>query len=374
MIVRSLLLIFLIVVIYVANAFANPIPRRKFDKNFKPIYGTSYSFEQAGWYGLDGRQNYLRMLEDFKFDWVRLSFFWDQMALLRSDGTSEGQARYEFNDNFDDLKFAIDEARKRNVKVIVAIGVKTPYFPEYHWPKDVAAKVKFGQRITADHPVASDILEIDRKVVEALSAYDNIAYWQVENEPLVGNVNKWKIDPGLIAKEVEIVRSVDPQKRPIILNHAAVGFYDRSWLQLLPILKPGDVFAVNAFFKTKGKDLITAKIFGRELHILWPDHLVWPVHSWGILSPNFESIKKRVEANGNKFWVLEVQAEPYIKKLEEADDPFLSFSARDIEAVDGFLKSYRFESVGLWGVHFWQYRAKHGDSSWIKTVSGVISP
>src|SRR3990167_8902010 len=276
MVKRLVIVLFLFLAILVANAFANPIPNRQFDPNFKPTYGISYSFEQAGWYGLNPREDFVRLLDEFKFSWVRLPFFWDQ-TLLRSKGATERQV---VDLNLDDLKFAIEEANKRNVKVIIALGAKTPYFPEYHWPKEVSRKVKFGELITVDHPVAAEILAIDTKVVEELSVYDNIAYWQVENEPLVGNVNKWKIDSSLVAAEVEIVRTTDSKKRPIILNHAATGFYDNSWKKLLPILKPGDVFAVNAFFKTKGTDLISAKIFGREIHILWPDHLVCPVHSW----------------------------------------------------------------------------------------------
>jgi len=358
---RILIVFFLLLLIFIVSAFTSPIPQRKFDPNFKPKYGISYSFEQAGWYGLNPQDSYTKLLDEFKFDWVRLPFFWNRMV------DSQGNLK------IDDLKFAIEEAQKRNIKVIVALGAKTPYFPEYHWPRNISSLVKFGERITIDYPIADVILTIDRKVVSELSAYDNIAYWQVENEPLVGNVNKWKIDPSLVAAEVEIVRDTDPQKRPIILNHAATGFYDKSWKELLPILRPGDVFAVNAFFKTKGTDLISAKLFGREIHILWPDHLAWPVHSWLFFSPNYQAIKETIETNGNKLWILEMQAEPYIKKLEEANDPILSFTPKDIIAADNFLKSYQIESIGLWGAHFWQYQQKKGNSAWVDTVKSVVN-
>lgn len=301
------------------------------------------------------------MLDEFQFDWVRLPFYWDQMT------NENGELRIE------NLKFAIEEAEKRNVKVIIALGAKTPYYPEYHWPEYIAAQVRFGEVITADHPVAKEILAIDKKVVEELSTYDDITYWQVENEPLIGNVNRLKIDPSLIKAEVELVRSTDPKNRPIILNHAATGFYDQSWKQLLPILRDGDVFAVNAFFKTKGIDLVTTNIFGRQIHILWPDHLVWPVHSWWFLSPNYDSIKKATLANGNQLWILEMQAEPYIKKLEEAQDPLLSYSSDDIAAANNFLKSHQIKNIGLWGVHFWQYRQQKGDSIWVETAESIVN-
>lgn len=363
MLKRALLLLFLVLTGFIVNAFLNPIPTRKVPEGFKPQYGVSYSFEQALWYGLDPHKSYIDLIENVHFSWIRLPFFWNQMVDKNGN----------FNKNFDDLKFAIEEAQRRNIKVIIALGTKTPYFPEYHWPDEVARKVQFGKKIDANQPAAQDILTISRKVVEELAKYDNIIYWQVENEPLIGNVNKWKIDPRLIAQEVAIVRQTDPKKRPIILNHAAVGFYDSSWHQLLPILKPGDVFAVNAFFKTKGTDLITANLFGREIHVLWPDHLVWPVHSWLIFSPNFEAIKNKVEANGNEFWVLEMQAEPYIKKIDEARDPILSFEPQDIEKANNYLKAARIDSIGLWGAHFWQYKQQKGDSTWIEAVGQIVN-
>lgn len=363
MIIRAFLLIFFIVFVFISTAFLNPIPVRKIKTDDKPLYGVSYSFEQAGWFGVNPREDYVRMLEDYKFDWVRLPFFWNQM--VEEDGS--------FNKNFDDLKFAIGEAQKRNIKVIVAIGAKTPYYPEYHWPEKIEEKVKFGEIIGADHAAAGDILAIDEEVVRELSAFDNIIFWQVENEPLVGNVNKWKIDPSLVAEEAEVVRKTDPKDRPIILNHAATGFYDNSWQALLPILKEGDVFAVNAFFKTKGTDLISAKVLGREIHVLWPDHLVWPVHSWFIFSPDFSKIKKTVEANGNDLWILEMQSEPYIKNIEEAKDPLLSFEPKDIAASDRFLRSYGIKSIGFWGVHFWRFKENRGDFSWSDSVKGIAN-
>lgn len=364
MLKRALLPIILIIFAFFLNAFINPIPKKRVPAGFNPKYGVTYSFEQAGWYGLDARQAYIDLITNYEFDWVRLPFFWDQMMDAESG---------EFNQRFNDLKFAVEEAAKHDVEVIIALGAKTPYFPEYHWPKEISDEVGFGEVIDINHPVAKDILKIDKRVIEELSQYENIIFWQVENEPLIGNVNKWKIDSSLIAAEVEVVRKTDPKARPIILNHAATGFYDTSWHELLKILQPGDVFAVNAFFKTKGTDIVSTKIFGREMHILWPNHLVWPVHSWGIFSPDFASIKKKVEANGNELWVLEMQSEPYIKKLEEAEDPVLSYTPKDILAADSYLRLSGVSSIGFWGAHYWQFRQKLGDDSWLETVKSIVN-
>src|SRR3990167_10872076 len=100
MFLRAILLLFLILVIFLANGFINPIPERRADSSFKQIYGTSFSFEQAGWYGLDPRKTYVKLLEDFDFEWVRLPFFWDHPS------TSSGQKDLDGSGNLDDLKFA----------------------------------------------------------------------------------------------------------------------------------------------------------------------------------------------------------------------------------------------------------------------------
>jgi len=362
-IIRILLIFFLILFIIAGKGFANPIPGKKVDSVFAPAYGISYSFEQAGWYGLDPRKDYEKLLDEIKPKWVRLSFFWDQMV--------NGETG-EFNKNFDDLRFGIEEAKKRDIGVIVALGAKTPYFPEYHWPKKVSSKVKFGEKITINHPVAGDILEIDRRVVDELSNNDNIIYWQVENEPLLPNVNNWLLDPGLIAAEVEVVREADPKGRHIILNHPAGGAFDRDWQKLLPILEKGDVLATNAYFKTQGAELLAFKIFRFEFHIPWPKFLVWPVQSWPILSPNYDSMKTKVEREGKRFWIMEMQAEPYVRTIEDARKATFSFKASDINLGYDFLKSYEIESVGFWGVHFWQYREKAGDKSWFEIVKQVV--
>jgi len=68
-----------------------------------------------------------------------------------------------------------------------------------------------------------------------------------------------------------------------------------------------------------------------------------------------------------------MQAEPYIKKIEQAQDPLLTYTPDDMIAADKFLKSFRIENVGLWGIHFWQYREQKGDRTWIETAKTIVN-
>ena len=359
---RALFFISFLFLVIIFNAFLNPFPKINVPEGFRPIYGVSYSFEQAGWYGLDPRTSYVNLLDQVKVDWVRMSFFWDQMT------DSSGN----FNKNFDDLKRAVGEANKRKVKVIIALGVKTPYYPEYHLPKDIAGQIKFGETINLSHPISAKILDADKKVVEALSHLDNIMAWQVENEPFLANINNWKVDKDLLTAEVEVVRGADTRNRPVILTSVAPTLFDSSYKSLYKILKPGDILGVNAYFKTQGVNLFSFSFFVKEVNVGWPNWLDWPVQSWIGFSVNFGKLRQEANQRDIKLWVLEMQSEPYIRTLDEAKKN-LAYKPEDILKADRYLKSSMVESVGLWGAPFWQYRQKNADSSWIETVQNLVN-
>lgn len=363
MLKRSALVFFALLAIYILSGFLFPFPTKKVPEGFEPQYGTSYSFEQAGWYGYDGRAGYVKLLDEVKFDWIRLPFFWDQMVDSNGD----------FNKNFEDVEFAVIEAQKRDVKVVVALGLKVPYYPEYHLPSHIKDQISFGQTIDTDHTVANSLLAIDRKVVHRLSKYKNISHWQVENEPFLANVNNWKIDKSLVEAEVRAVRETDPLRRPIILSSVGPASFNKSWKQYFELLAPGDSFGVNAYFKTQGINLFSFKLFDREVNLPWPKFFVWPVQPWHGLSPNFGSLGEYSKERNVDFWILEAQAEPYVRTLEDAKRENSFFSAEDIAKVDSFLKSERTAYVGFWGANYWIYREKLGDRSWIDAIGAIVN-
>ncbi len=360
MINKTLILIFILLILYILNAFLFPFPKKNVPNGPKPQYGFSYSFENTAWYGLDPKKSLIELYDCCKFSWVRLPFYWDNMV------NEDGELIIE------DLKFAITEAKKRNIKVVIALGLKTPYYPEYHLPKRISDQLKFGQTIDINYPAAQELLKLDQKLVLELSRYDNIAYWQVENEPLLANINNIKINPNLIAAEVDLIRKTDPMKRPIILSHVGPSEFDNNWKMLLPILKPGDILGVNAYFKTQGVNLLAFKLFGHEYSIPWPKGFVWPVQSWYFLSPNFDNLRKQLESQGNDLWILEMQSDPYIRTLEDAKKTSFYFKAEDIIKADIYIKQSRIKSIGFWGSSFWLYRKSIGDSSWLDTVFQIV--
>lgn len=351
MIKRFVFVIFLLLVIFIANAFVNPFPNKVKVESQSVEYGFSYSFEQAEWYGLDPRDAYVELLDKYDFDWVRLSFFWDRH---KEDGELD----------LDELEFAIEEANKRGVKVVVALGVKTPFYPEFHPPKNIKEQVKPGDEIGFDHAIADEILDIDKKVVSKLAKYENISHWQIENEPYLPDENRIRIDKSLLLAEISVVRDTDPKRRPVILTDD-IGLLDNDYKQFIGLLSQGDVFGVNGYFKTQGTEL-----FG----LPWPKWFTWPVQSWLFLSPDYEGIKKYAEKRGVGVWLMEMQAEPYVRTLEDAKSASFAFNAGDIKKADDFVRSKGFEKVGFWGVNFWLFREKIGDSSWADAAKVEVRP
>ena len=172
--------------------------------------------------------------------------------------------------------------------------------------------------------------------------------------------------------EVGVVRATDALRRPIILNSVAPTVFDNSYKSLLKILKPGDILGVNAYFKTQGVYLFSFSIFDKEIHVPWPNWLVWPVQSWVGFSADFASLREEATIYGFKLWVLEMQAEPYIRSLDDVKaDSF--YGPDDVLKADKYLQSSMIDSVGLWGVHFWQYRQTLGDISWVNMIKSIVN-
>ena len=347
--------------LYVLNAFINPFPAKSVPEGFRPKYGTSFNFEESKWFGQDPREQYIKMLDTYKLDWVRLPFFWDKA--LKADGSLD----------LEDIKFAITEAEKRNVKRIVAVGVKTPYHPEFHIPEKYQSKVKFGDTITTSHPIADEVLKTTQKVVAELSVYDNIGWWQVENEPFLANINNVEIDRDFLAKEVILVRETDPLHRPIILTNHGPSSFDSEWKKYFEILEPGDIFGVNAFFKIQGPHLFSFSFGGKNFQVPWPSYVSWPAQSWPYLSADYAGVKKYSQNKKVQMWVMEMQAEPYIRTISDSQKRHFEFSSEDIKKADRFLKALRIDSVGLWGVNFWLYRDSLGDKSWSNSVLDMLA-
>lgn len=155
-------------------------------------WGVSFSKLHSEELGLNWREVYLAILDDLGANELRLSAHWPMIEPERDVY------------NFTELDFQMNEARARGAHVILAVGRKSPGWPECHTPHWVGYMGWEEQQM--------EIKQYVTEVVERYREYPNIRYWQVENEPFLNFARHICGDPDedFFKEEVALVRAIDP--------------------------------------------------------------------------------------------------------------------------------------------------------------------
>ena len=190
----------------------------------KIIWGANFSQKQAEALGMDLRKTYLALLDDLGVRNLKLATYWN---LIEKEET-----KY----NFDDLDWQINEAEKRNVKLLLVVGMKTPRWPECHIPEWAEGLSKEDQR--------SRILGFLEAVVQRYRGRASVWAWQVENEPFFpfGECPEGVLDKNFLKKEAELVRSLDAQRPVTISDSGEFSLWIRA-------AKLGDVVGITMYKK-----------------------------------------------------------------------------------------------------------------------------
>lgn len=262
-------------------------------------YGVTFSQKfSVELVGDDWHKNFIAILDDLKIKDIRLIAYWD---LLEPE-----KGRFDFND----LDWQIVEAQKRGTKIVLALGRKTPRWPECHDP----SWAKIGQ--SYDDALLN-------YVKETINRYKNnsaIWAWQVENEPLFPFGACGMISLGLLKKEIALVKSLD--SRPIILTDAGeIGF---AWPYLT----------------------MRSDIFGTTLYRYVNNRFLGDIRYSFIPAAYF-----RLKAGWAKLWgkqiiISELQAEPWSngEMNPEIFNEIVGYAERS-----GFPKAY------FWGAEWWYF-------------------
>lgn len=191
----TLIIVVCLLLIVLAYLFIGPPGA---DKNIS--WGVNFSQERAERFGLDWKQVFLAIVKDLRVRNIKISVNWDYVE-------GEGQGSFYFND----LDWQMEEAEKSGAKVILAIGRKTPGWPECHLPVWAKNKTEEEQKTA--------ILNLLKMIVNRYKDSPSLAYWQVENEPFFpfGECS-WR-DDNFLKKEIELVKSLDPLK-PVVITES----------------------------------------------------------------------------------------------------------------------------------------------------------
>ncbi len=282
-------------------------------------YGITFSKKQAEELGLNWQETF-RALLDLGVKKLRLPAYWNEIEISQD----------EFN--WDDLDWQLEQADKRGVEIILAVGGRLPRWPECHFP-DWASKLTKSKR-------EQKILEYIEKVVLHYIGNPVIVAWQIENEPFLSHFGDCpEFSSKFLDKEIALVRSFDD--RPIVIT-------DSGELSIwIPAARRADIFGTTMYRDTY------SRVLKRYIH--------YPIR------PGFFRFKKNITsifAHPDKWIVIELQAEPWgpipFQNLskEERDK---TMNLEKFKAILEFARQAGFREFYLWGAEWWY---------WEKTVNG----
>lgn len=291
-------------------------------------WGVTFSPEYArDELGLDWQKTFLAILDDLKVDHLRLSAYWDEL---------EPQIdQYDFAD----LDWQINEASKRGVKIILAVGRKLPRWPECHDPNWL--------KTLSDSEIQNRQKALVEKVVNRYKNNEQIIAWQVENEPYLSVFGQCPLlDKDFFLQEVALVKQISP--KPIIVTDSGELNF---WTQ-----------AANS-----GNDLVGITIY----RVVYNKHFGYLRYFW---PPAFYYLKTKIVklfSDLDEVIVAELQAEawhPEGKTLKEmtAAEQDQSMSLTQFKKNIAFSRQAGFDRVYLWGAEWWYYlkEKKQDDRFW----------
>jgi hypothetical protein len=233
------------------------------------VWGVNFSRLHSELLGLDWKTNYLALLDELGVRYFRIPVYWQDVE------SKEGEFR------LDDYDWMINEAEKRNAKIILTVGRKVPRWPECHMPD--------WARELSEEDQQAKILFLIEHTVSRYKESAAIFRWQVENEVFFPFGVCPEPDMDFYKKEIDLVRSLD--LRPIVVADSGEG----SWW--FGSAKLGDVVGTTMYKK------VWVHQIGK--YFTWPFQ---PIFYWR----KAEIIRKIF---GDEVIVVEFQAEPWGPKL-----------------------------------------------------------
>jgi len=296
-------------------------------KSYRPnkemTFGITYSDKFARELGLDVKKTYTDLLDGLKVKYVRIPTYWDEIEYR--------EGKY----NWDYVDFFMNEAAKRDVKVIMVLGRRQPRWPECHEPAWTMA-------ISEQEMPAKEKLFVS-ETVKRYRENPALEMWQVENEPFLNLFGECLNMPEQNVKDlVEMVKGLDKKNLVMITASGELS----TWFKEIYI---GDVFGTTMY------RYVYNKYIG-----------YW--HYW-FMPASFYRVKA---AFWNKpletAYIAELQAEPWAPGMSLAATPLdvqtktmnAGYFKDNVEYAKrtGFYRSY------LWGAEWWYWlKNEKGDAS-----------
>lgn len=299
-------------------------------------YGVTFSNRYATEIGLDWKDAYLKMLDDLNVKNVRLIAYWDEIE--QTKGT------YDFSN----ISWQLEEAQKRNINVMMAIGRKVPRYPECFEPK-------WEKALTTDAEKDSALYKYVSTATLRLKNYKVIKMWEVENEPFFPFGECRATKSTTLENEVTIVKNLD--SRPILIQDSGEGGF---WF---PSYKLGDYLGISMYRK------IWYNFWGIFLGKFI--YFQYPLANW--------SYKIKADLLGvpyQRIIVTELQGEPWgpvINSKLSTEERDKTMSHQDFIATTSYAQSTGFRDLYYWGVEWWLWQKEvAGDPFYWDTAKALF--
>lgn len=286
-------------------------------------YGVSFNTLYARELGLDWKEVYRAVLDDLGVRHLRLAAHWPMVEPAKDTL------------NFEELDIQMNEARDRGVDVILGVGRRLPRWPECHVP-DWAAGFSWEEQKV-------EIRELIGSVVDRYKSYENLRYWQVENEPFLtvfAQEQCGDLDTGFLDEEIALVKELDPEHPILITDSGNLGLW-------APAYKRGDAFGTSVYIHFWSKD-------------------IGPYQS--VLPPAYYRIKYnlvRVLYGKKPSLLIELSAEPWLLQPvvdTPIDTQLERMDINKFREIIAFAKETGFEEQYLWGVEWWYWLRGEGNT------------
>jgi len=312
-----ILILFLIVFCYFFVGWTKPA------KNI--TWGVDFSQMQAENLKLNWKETYSAILNDLGAKNIKLHTQWDWL---------EGKKDKYY---FADVDWQLAQAEKYNAKIIYVVGIKTGRWPECHTPTWAASLSKDDQQ--------QELLKYIKEVILRYKDNKAIAFWQVENEPLLdfGNCPSWYYnDDSFLKKEVELVKLLDPSRQVIVSDSGELSWWTKA-------AKTGDILGTTMYRKAWVN--ISSFDFSIQLPGFYGTYPIPPV---------FYSRKAEVIEYlfGKKVICIELQTEPwplgslYDVSVKEQEK---TMNLQQFQSNIKYAKETGLDTFYFWGTEWWYW-------------------
>lgn len=285
----------------------------------EPAWGITFSQKHAEALGLDWKETYLALLDDLGARNLRLVAYWELVEPERD----------EFY--FDDLDFQVNEASFRGAGIILAVGLKSPRWPECHIPE--------WARALPEAEREERVIAFSRAVAERYKNEPAVSMWQAENEPFFPFGECPPISEEFVAREVAALKAADPSRRVMITDTGEWSLWTRA-------ASLGDAVGVTMYR--------TAYISYLKRYISFP----FPPAYYRLRALAVEKFFKK------SVIPVEVQAEPWFTAhpLGKSDDDWkMTLDVPQFKKNISYARATGFSEIYLWGAEWWWYMKEKRD-------------